>query len=153
MTGTPACGQPVRPTPGLDEFRSGEAAAREGRPLPADATGAFASGWTYGNVQRRIADGSVIGFGGAATRCSACSGVNYGHRMGCGCWPEGGWNEERNKAGGYAVDWGYFVQVLKDGQWVLDFITHADLLAQHAAGKPIVDSCTGEDIRVEGSPA
>lgn len=144
LTNPPAISPEVQAA--IDRHQAGAAAGAAGAPLPADAAPQFAQGWRRGDVERRVIAGEVIAVGSPGSRCVKCKGTDFGHRGGCNCWPDGGWNFERNDREGYRMEWGALVLEIGDAGRQLVFMSLEDLRGAHAGGKPVVDMDSGEPV-------
>ena len=149
MSNEPECPEAQQATTmdsGRLRFQRGFTAGREGRPCPEDGS---PQAHLRGAVERRGRRGEAVVVVCAATRCVKCGQTNWGLRGGCSCWPDGGWNFDRNALEGYRVDWGAIVLPVGDS---IDgpFMSYTQLLAERTAGRDVI-SDTGEPIRFEGS--
>lgn len=126
-------------------YNLGRDAGLAGDPLPA---GASEDAYLRASIERRGRLGEAVVMVTSATRCMKCGGCNWGNRGGCSCWPDGGWNFERNEREGYRVEWGAFVYP-ESPSADLAFMSYAELLAAKNAGRPVINSDTGEPITFE----
>jgi len=125
-------------------WQLGMDAGEAGLPCPDDAN---PMAYKSGIARRRVAAGEIIGFIMQACRCKKCGEGNYYWRMGCRCWPEGGFNDERNKREGYAMEYGYQVDPGSDPEAPeAVFMTDERLRELAKAGREVIDVLTGEPV-------
>lgn len=125
-------------------WQDGMAAGEAGLPRPENAD---PMAYKSGIAKRRSAAGEIIGFIAQACRCKKCGEGNYYWRMGCRCWPEGGFNAERNKREGYAMEYGYQVDPGSDpAAPEAVFMTDERLRELAKAGREVIDVLTGEPV-------
>lgn len=139
--GSPADFTLSLPTP----YELGHEAGSAGELFPLSAPAQQQQGWVCGNVERRARAGKVIAVICGGSRCLKCGEVNYGCRMGCSCWPEGGFDSERNQREGYRMAWGALVWT---AEHVAKFMSSEELLDAQASGKVVVDHFTGGPLEV-----
>lgn len=135
-------------TEAREAFAAAQAIGLAGEPLPPDANPTQQSGWTLGNVKRRVLAGEVIGIVTRASKCLKCGSAMYGTRIACQCWPAS-LDFPKLAADGYRMEWGALVSDASSLVNGSKFMSGADLLAAQAAGKPIVDSLTGKTIVIK----
>lgn len=115
--------------------------------------GAEPMAYKSGLARRRVKAGEVIGFVMQTCLCKKCGEGNYYWRLGCRCWPDGGFDVERNEREGYAMEYGYQVDAGSDPDAPEStFMTHERLFALAQDGREVIDTLTGEPVPVIAHP-
>ena len=128
---------------GIGRCRRGHDAGMAGLPCPPDGD-EFSH--RRATLMRRARTGEIVMVLCRGCRCRKCGAQNWGWRPGCRCW-----TEEDMRGDGPGMDYGVLVQPEGDDPKVpARFMTHADLLAARAAGKPVLDDIKGEPVDLDG---